>query len=126
MLTGQRRSQIQAAETRKRGDLAVCSNSAAPRLRGSLRWMASQRYIPLYCGPPPPSGGTQVITAYGSMMSHVLQWTQFDALICRRGVPSVSWVISYTLAGQKRMHGCPYSGPQMELQTSVCTRRCDG
>ncbi len=20
-------------------------------------------YIPLYCGPPPPSGGTQVITA---------------------------------------------------------------
>ena len=45
-------------------------------------------YMPSYCGPPPPSGGTQVITWYGSMMSHVLQCTQFDALICRRGVPS--------------------------------------
>ena len=40
------------------------------------------RYIPSYCGPPPPSGGTQSMIWYGSMMSHVLQWTQFDALIC--------------------------------------------
>src|SRR4051812_12980107 len=51
-------------------------------------------HMPLYWGPPPPSGGTQVMTWYGSMMSHVLQWTQFDALICSRGVPSASWAIS--------------------------------
>src|SRR6185503_6555005 len=83
-------------------------------------------YIPVYCGPPPPSGGTQVITPYGSMMSHVLQCTQFDALICRRGVPSASLTISYTLAGQNRVHGWPYSGPQIVLHTSVCTSRCEG
>ena len=43
--------------------------------------------MPSYCGPPPPSGGTQVITPYGSMMSQVLQCTQFDALICSRRPP---------------------------------------
>ena len=43
--------------------------------------------MPSYCGPPPPSGGTQVMTPYGSMMSHVLQCTQFDALICSRFPP---------------------------------------
>ena len=51
-------------------------------------------YIPSYCGPPPPSGGTQVITPYGSMMSQVLQWTQFDALICSRRAPPPSSTIS--------------------------------
>jgi hypothetical protein len=59
-------------------------------------------------------------------MSHVLQWTQFDALICSRCVPDASWMTSYTLAGQNRMHGWPYSGPQIVLQTSVCTSRCAG
>ena len=42
------------------------------------------------------------------MMSQVLQWTQFDALIC-----SSSFHLrihhSYKLAGQKRVHGLPYS-----------------
>ena len=66
------------------------------------------------------------MTAYGSMMSHVLQCTQFDALICNRGLPSASRTISYTFAGQNRVHGCPYSGPQIELHTSVCTSRCEG
>src|SRR4051812_44806872 len=51
-------------------------------------------HIPSYCGPPPPSGGTQVITWYGSMMSHVLQWTQFDALTCSFLVPSPASTIS--------------------------------
>jgi hypothetical protein len=51
-------------------------------------------HIPSYCGPPPPSGGTQVITPYGSMMSHVLQWTQLDALICSRFLPSPASTIS--------------------------------
>ena len=53
-----------------------------------VNFVVPGRYMPLYCGPPPPSGGTQVITWYGSMMSHVLQCTQFDALICSRWVPS--------------------------------------
>ena len=30
------------------------------------------------------------------------------------------------LAGQNRVQGCPYSSPQMELHTSVCTSRCTG
>src|SRR4030095_11167666 len=33
-------------------------------------------YNRTYSGPPPPSGGTQVMIWYGSMMSQVLQWTQ--------------------------------------------------
>ena len=41
-------------------------------------------YSRSYRGPSPPSGVTQVITWYGSMMSHVLQWTQFEKSICRR------------------------------------------
>ena len=32
--------------------------------RSCLRFVTSEfSYMPLYCGPPPPSGGTQVITA---------------------------------------------------------------
>ena len=61
--------------------------------------------MPSYCGPPPPSGGTQVMTWYGSMMSHVLQCTQFDALICSRLPAASRLTISYTLAGQKRVTG---------------------
>src|ERR671912_1506375 len=55
---------------------------------------ATRRYMPSYCGPPPPSGGTQSITWYGSMMSQVLQWTQFEALICSFFVPSPASTIS--------------------------------
>ena len=50
------------------------------------------RHMPSYCGPPPPSGGTQSMIWYGSMMSQVLQWTQLDALICRRFPPEPSSV----------------------------------
>ena len=35
-----------------------------------------------YSGPPPPSGGTQVMIWYGSRMSQVLQWTQFEKSTC--------------------------------------------
>ena len=38
-----------------------------------------------YFGPPPPSGGTQVMLRLGSLISHVLQWTQFCALMTYRG-----------------------------------------
>ena len=38
-----------------------------------------------YFGPPEPSGGTQVMLRLGSLMSQVLQWTQFCALITKRG-----------------------------------------
>ena len=37
---------------------------------------------------PPPSGGTQWMFCRGSLMSQVLQWTQFCALICSRRVGS--------------------------------------
>ena len=55
-----------------------------------------RRHIPSYRGPPPPSGGTQSMIWYGSMMSHVLQWTQFEALICNcfPAEPSVASMIS--------------------------------
>src|SRR5574337_1700841 len=56
-------------------------------------------------------------------MSQVLQCTQLAALICRRSdlalsVP-VSSTISYTLAGQKRVQGLPYSTVQRSTQTLV-------
>ena len=63
-------------------------------LRDAFQSGSVRRHSPSYCGPPPPSGGTQVITWYGSMMSHVLQCTQLDALICRRGVPPLAGTIS--------------------------------
>ena len=52
------------------------------------------RHRPSYCGPSPPSGGTQSMIWYGSMMSQVLQWTQFDALMCSFFVPSPASTIS--------------------------------
>src|SRR3954447_9252152 len=48
---------------------------------------------------------------YGSMMSHVLQCTQFDGFRCNcfpLGASDVS-CISYTFAGQKNWHGFPNS-----------------
>ena len=49
---------------------------------------------------------------YGSLMSHVLQCTQFEALIVSRSVNS------YTPAGQKWLHGFPYSAVQRVTQIS--------
>jgi hypothetical protein len=57
-------------------------------------------------GPPPPSGGTHVIFSKGSLMSQVLQWTQFEKLSFILGLPVVSSIsISYTLAGQNLRQG---------------------
>ena len=52
-------------------------------------------------------------------MSHVLQCTQLDALICSVFVPSPASTISYTWAGQKRVHGLPYSARHRVRQMSV-------
>src|SRR6187551_3728308 len=69
--------------------------------------------------------------SYGSLMSQVLQCTQLAALICRRSsVPpsgNASSTISYTLAGQKRVQGLPYSTVQRSTQMLVSsTCRCTG
>ena len=40
--------------------------------------------MPAYAGPPPPSGTTQSMFCEGHLMSHVLQWMQFCALIWPR------------------------------------------
>src|SRR6185437_9685754 len=82
-------------------------------------------------GPEPPSGGTQVMISYGSLMSQVLQCTQLAALICRRSdaasLAPVSSTISYTLAGQKRWQGLPYSIVQRSMHIVVSsTCRCTG
>src|SRR5262249_12418422 len=53
-----------------------------PSASSALKEDASYRSS--YRGPPPPSGVTHVMIWYGSMMSHVLQWTQFEKLIWRR------------------------------------------
>ena len=44
----------------------------------------------------------------GSLMSQVLQCTQFCALITRRSLPSSFFTNSYTAAGQKRPSGPAY------------------
>ncbi len=68
-----RRTEVRPARTRRR------------RLRGSgFSPTPSGGYIPGYTGPPPPSGVTQRIFWRGSLMSQVLQCTQFCALICSR------------------------------------------
>src|ERR1700694_181546 len=68
-------------------------------------------------GPAPPAGGTQSMIWYGSMISHVLQCTQFAKLICSRlpesakpslliaALPAGAFTISYTAAGQKDLNG---------------------
>ena len=83
-----------------------CSAPQTPeRFGGSesrLRWFPSIArptvlYSPSYFGPPPPSGVTQVMIWYGSMMSQVLQWTQLEKLICSLrdfGFPSFFGTIS--------------------------------
>jgi hypothetical protein len=58
----------------------------------SARSEVDQRYW--YCGPPPPSGVTQLMIWYGSMMSHVLQCTQLLALIFNRNSPCAFGSIS--------------------------------
>ena len=60
-------------------------------------------------GPPPPSGTTQLIFCLTSLISQVLQCTQFCALICKFfPFPSVLLTNSYTPAGQKRVSGPEY------------------
>ena len=59
------------------------------RLRARLR-----AHMPEYAGPPPPSGTTQSMFCEGHLMSHVLQWMQFCALICSRGGASSSRMYS--------------------------------
>ena len=51
--------------------------------RSRLRLSVSARidgYISLKRGPSPPSGGTQVMLAYGHFTVQVMQWRQFDGL----------------------------------------------
>ena len=47
----------------------------------SVCWHVVQAYMRAYAGPPPPSGTTQSMFCEGHLMSHVLQWMQFCALI---------------------------------------------
>ncbi len=42
-------------------------------------FLALSHHRMVYFGPPPPSGGTQVMLPKGSRMSQVLQCTQFEA-----------------------------------------------
>src|SRR5690606_29407186 len=58
--------------------------------------------------PSPPCGATHTIFCVGSLMSQVLQCTQFCALICSRSSPLSVLTNSYTPAGQKRASGPPY------------------
>ena len=53
-------------------------------------------YMPSYAGPSPPWGHTQLIFWLGSLMSQVLQWIQFWALIWRRFPPPSTSTNSYT------------------------------
>src|SRR2546422_10277355 len=54
-------------------------------------------------------------------MSHVLQWTQFEALIWSLSAPGLagSGTISYTLAGQKCWQGLPNSSRHRVAHTLV-------
>ena len=62
--------------------------------------------MPLYAGPSPPSGTTQLMFWLGSLISQVLQCMQFCAFICNL-MPSLSSLgtYSYTPAGQNRCSG---------------------
>src|SRR5215204_3697362 len=57
------------------------------RCGGIVTSARNRNHILEYFGPPPPSGGTQVMLRLGSLISQVLQWTQFCALITKRGSP---------------------------------------
>src|SRR5688572_28271086 len=64
---------------------------------------------------------------YGSLMSQALQCTQLAALICSFWPPAPSSTISYTEAGQKRVHGLPYSVAHVVAQMFLSrTLRCGG
>src|SRR5436190_21179517 len=64
---------------------------------------------------------------YGFLMSQALQCTQFAALICSFLPPLSSSTISYTDAGQKRVHGFPYSVAHVVAQMFLSrTLRCGG
>ncbi|ETP66845.1 hypothetical protein BDSB_10115 [Burkholderia dolosa PC543] len=59
----------------------------------------------MHAVPPPPSGVTHTMFCVGSLMSQVLQCTQFCALITSRSLPSSFFTNSYTAAGQNRASG---------------------
>src|SRR5690606_14417948 len=77
--------------------------------------------------PSPPCGATHTIFWVGSLMSQVLQCTQFCALICKRSSPASVLTNSYTPAGQYRASGPAYlarlTDTGMEASFSV---RCTG
>src|ERR1700752_1576663 len=86
---GRRRDFLQSA--RKDGDAEPPRGEPCkPRCGGIVTDAAKTPHMPEYFGPPPPSGGTQVMLWLGSLMSQVLQWTQFCALITNRGLPPSS------------------------------------
>ena len=96
----------------KRGIAAACSVAASRRPRPSnccrsafsrdLSRRSAFRHdlLPGNRGRRRLSGVTQRIFIAGSLMSQVLQWTQFCALIWNRRLPSGFWTISKTPAGQ--------------------------
>ena len=61
------------------------------------------------------------------MMSHVLQCTQFDALICSRG-GCLGLADDLVDVGrtEPRARVAVLGAADRELHTSVCTSRCDG
>jgi hypothetical protein len=53
-------------------------------------------HMPSYAGPSPPCGVTQLMFCDGHLISQVLQWMQFCALICKRLPPDSVSTYSYT------------------------------
>src|SRR5262245_31016228 len=70
--------------------LSFLTQSVSAKLGGRMadrRHLSSPApgYIFMYTGPSPPCGGTQLIFWLGSLMSQVLQCTQFCALMTKVG-----------------------------------------
>src|SRR5436190_14404995 len=74
----------------RRGNHAARGSPRGSWCGGIVAGRRNRHHIFEYFGPPPPSGGTQVMLRLGSLMSQVLQWTQFCALITKRGLPPSS------------------------------------
>jgi hypothetical protein len=90
----QRRVSRQSSFAQCQSSIANAIGNHQSSIQIANRQSEIANYMPSYCGPPPPSGGTQSMIWYGSMMSHVLQCTQFDALICSFFRPSPASTIS--------------------------------
>ena len=73
-----------------------------------------------YSGPSPPSGGTHSIIWYGSRISQVLQWTQFEKSTWSFFLPwfAASSMKLYTCAVKNLSHGFPYSSVHFVTQWS--------